>query len=170
MAFTLYWGSVSRRSHGSVSQAVPQAGSVPRAGSVPQARSVLQACGTCHMASSFLSLPRTPTSTICSPSGLLITTLAQRLVLSSPSQTSAPLPSPLARNNVNTSCASHHDQKGLTPLLALLLVSIPDALLTTYAPSPSHFARNSHHEQFNVLSCTSPHPKVLKNFIAEMNF
>ena len=41
-------------------------------------------CGTCHMASSFLPLPRTPTSTICSLSRLLITTLTQRLALSIP--------------------------------------------------------------------------------------
>ena len=65
----------------------------------------------------------------------------------SPSQTSAPLPSPLARNNINTSRASHQDQKGLMLLLALLLVSIPDALLKTYAPSPSHFAGTCRHEQ-----------------------
>ena len=38
---------------------------------------------------------------------------------------------------------SHQDQKGLTPHLALLLVSIRDAFLTTYALLPSHLSENS---------------------------
>ena len=43
------------------------------------------------------------------------------------------------------------------PLLALLLIYIPDAFFTTYAPSPSHFAGNSHHEQiqFSLKHITS---------------
>ena len=64
-------------------------------------------CGTCHMASSFLPLPRTPTSTICSLSSLLITTLTQRLALWSPSQTFVPLPSPLAERSPFLHLGSH---------------------------------------------------------------
>ena len=40
------------------------------------------------------------------------------------------------------------------PLLALLLVFIRHALLTTYALSPSHFAGNSHHQQ---IQCSLMH-------------
>ena len=36
-------------------------------------------CGTCHMASSFLPLPRTARVVICTPSSLLVTTLTQHL-------------------------------------------------------------------------------------------
>ena len=152
-------------------------------------------CGTCHMASSFLPLPRMPTSTICSPSSLLVTTLTHRLALWSLSQTSAPLPNPLAEishlaRSAFLHLASHlkilaqvfmpefdfwlgitlthlaHLNKGantsMTSSRVLYLSprpeetntssgtsspSIPDALLTSYAQSPSHFAGNSHHEQ-----------------------
>ena len=45
---------------------------------------------------------------------------------------------------------SHPDQKGLTPLLALLLVSIRDALLTTYALLPSQLSVDSHHEYLKL--------------------
>ena len=58
---------------------------------------------------------------------------------------------------------SHQDQKGLTPLLALLLVSIRDAFLTTYALLPSHLSEDSHHEYLK-LSYSSDHPKTLKIF------
>ena len=54
-----------------------------------------------------------------------------------------PLPSPLT-------VTSHQDQKGLTPLLALLLVSIRDAFLTTYGLLPSHLSEDSHHEYFKL--------------------
>ena len=57
--------------------------------------------------------------------------------------TSSPLPSPLT-------VTSHQDQKGLMPLLALLLVSIRDAFLTTYALLPSHLSEDSHHEYFKL--------------------
>ena len=50
------------------------------------------------------------------------------------------------------------------PLLALLLVSIRDAFLTTYALLPSQWSENSHHEYFKALSYTSDHPKTLKIF------
>ena len=57
--------------------------------------------------------------------------------------TSSALPSPLAVN-------SHLDQKGLMPLLALLLVSIRDAFLTTYALLPSQLSEDSHREYFKL--------------------
>ena len=58
--------------------------------------------------------------------------------------TSSPLPSPL------TVTSSHQDQKGLTPLPALLLLSIRDAFLTTYALLPSHLSEDSHHEYLKL--------------------
>ena len=57
--------------------------------------------------------------------------------------TSSPLPSPLT-------VTSHQDQKGLMPLPALLLVSIHDAYLTTYALLPSHMSEDFHHEYFKL--------------------
>ena len=57
--------------------------------------------------------------------------------------TSSPLPSLLI-------VTSHPDQKGLTPLLALLLVFIRDALLTTYASLPSHLSVDSHHKYLKL--------------------
>ena len=57
--------------------------------------------------------------------------------------TSTPLVSPLT-------VTSHQDQKGLTPLQALLLVSIRDAFLTTYALLPSHLSEDSHHEYLKL--------------------
>ena len=82
-------------------------------------------CGTRHMASFFSPLQRKTTAAICSLSNLLVATFTQHLA-SHPT--------------------SHSDQKGLTPLLALLLVSIRDALLTTYTWLPSHLSVDSHHE------------------------
>ena len=121
-------------------------------------------CGTCHMASSFLPLSRTTTTAICSSSNLLVATFTQHLA-SHPTSwplltTSLPLPSPLI-------VTSHPDQKGLMPLLALLLISIRDALLTTYALLPSHLSLDSHHEYLK-LSYSSFW--TLKIFIAEMEF
>ena len=57
--------------------------------------------------------------------------------------TSSPLPSPFA-------VTSHQDQKGLMPLLALILVSIRDAFLTTYTLLPSHLSEDSHHKDFKL--------------------
>ena len=92
-----------------------------------------------------------------SSSSLLVATFTQHLASHSTSAplltTSSPLPSPLA-------VIYHQDQKGLTPLLALLLVSICEAFLTTYALLPSHLSEDSHHEHFNALSYTSDHPKL----------
>ena len=85
----------------------------------------------------------------CSSSSLLVATFTQHLEshpTSAPLRTtSSPLPSPLA-------VTSHQDQKGLTPLLALLLISIRDAFFTTYALLPSHLSEDSHHEYFKALS------------------
>ena len=77
---------------------------------------------------------------ICSSSNFLAATFTQHLS-SHPSSgslltTSSPLPSPLI-------VTSHPDQKGLMPLLALLLISIRDAILTTYALLPSHLSVDS---------------------------
>ena len=165
------------------------------------------------MASLFLTLPRTATTTICSSSSLLVAAFTQHLASHPPS---APLlkllrlyqvhslqlsptdrvslsslgKSPensgtsfyarirlLARNSIaqaahltkaptpHPECSTfHQDQKGLMPLLALLVVSISDAFLKTNALSPSHLSENSHHEYFKALSYTSDHPKTLKNF------
>ena len=92
-------------------------------------------CGACHMASSFLPLSRTTTTAICSPSNLLVATFTQHLAShptsGSPLTTSLPLPSPLT-------VTSLLDQKELTPLLALILISIRDALLTNNSLLPSH--------------------------------
>ena len=104
-------------------------------------------CGTCHMASFFSPLSKTTTAAICSSSNLLVATFTQHLAshpTSAPLLTTfSPLPSPLI-------VTSHPDQKGLTPLLALLLVSIRDALLTTYTLVPSHMSVDSHHEYLKL--------------------
>ena len=100
----------------------------------------MSCCGTCHMASLFLPLPRTATTTSCSSSSLLVTAYTQHLASHPTSAplltTSSPLPSPLA-------VTSHQDQKGLMPLLALLLVSIRNAFLTTFALLPSRLSEDS---------------------------
>ena len=97
-------------------------------------------CGTCHIASLFLPLPRTATTTSCFSSSLLAAAFTQHFASHPTSapllMTSSPLPSPLA-------VTSHQDQKGLTPLLALALVSIHDAFLTTYALLPSNLSEDS---------------------------
>ena len=99
------------------------------------------------MASFFSPLSRTTTAAICSTSSLLVTTFTQHLASHPTSApllaTSLPLPSPLI-------VTSHPDQKGLTPLLALLLVSIRDALLTTYALLLSQLSVGSHHEYLKL--------------------
>ena len=76
--------------------------------------------GTCHMASFFSSLPGTTTAAICSSSNLLVATFTQHLA-SHPTSgslltTSSALRSPLT-------VTSLLDQKELTSLLALLLIS-----------------------------------------------
>ena len=116
------------------------------------------ACGTCHMASSFLPLSRTTTTAICSSSNLLVATLTQHIA-SHPTSgslltTSSPLPIPLI-------VTSHPDQKRLMPLLALLLISIRDALLTTYALLPSHLS---------VLSSRIPQALILIILNSKKNF
>ena len=50
----------------------------------------------------------------------------------------------------STRSTSHQDQKGLTPLLALLLDSIRDAFLKTYALLPNHLSEDSHHEYLKL--------------------
>ena len=106
---------------------------------------ITKPCGTCHMVSFFSPLSRTTTAAICSSSNLLLATFTQHLASHPTSAplplltTSSPLPSPLI-------VTSHPDQKGLMPLLAVLLVSIRDALLTTYTWLPSHLSVDSHHE------------------------
>ena len=118
-------------------------------------------CGTCHMASFFSPLPRTTTAAICFSSNLLVATFTQHLAshpTSAPLITSSlPLPSPLT-------VTSHPDKMGLTPLLALLLLSIRDAFLTTYALLPSHLSEDSHHEYLKLalLIRSSDHPNTLK--------
>ena len=108
-----------------------------------------------------LAPPKTAPTTSCSSSGLLVATFTQHLASHPTSAplltTSSPLPSPLA-------VTSHQDQKGLMPLLALLLVSIRDAFLTTYALLPSHLSGDSHHQYFKALSYTSDHPKNSEDF------
>ena len=90
------------------------------------------------------------------PHSLLVATVMQHLASHPTSapllMTFSPLPSPLA-------VTSHQDQKGLTPLLALLLVSIRDAFLTTYALLPSHLSEDSHHEYFKL---SHTHQIILK--------
>ena len=111
-------------------------------------------CGTCHMALFFSSLPRTTTAAICSSSNLLVATFTQHHTSHPTSAplltTSSPLPSPLT-------FTSHPDQKGLTPLLALLLLSIRDAFLTTYALLPSQLSVDSH-----TLKLSHTHQIILK--------
>ena len=108
------------------------------------------------MASLFLPLPRTATTTSCSSSSLLVASFMQHLASHPTSATllttSSPLPSPLA-------VTSHQDQKGLMPLLALLLVSIRDAFLTTYTLLPSHLSEDSL-RILQALSYSSDHPKT----------
>ena len=99
----------------------------------------------------------------CSSSNLLVAAFTQHLAsypTSAPlPTTSSPLPSPLA-------VTSHQDQKGL----ALLLVSIRDALLITYALLPSHLSEDSRHEYFKLYHTHQIILKTLKIFIAEMEF
>ena len=94
-----------------------------------------------------LASPKNGNNTSCCSSSLLVAAFTQHLAPHPTSAplltTSSPLPSPLA-------VTSHQDQKGLTPLLALLLVSIRDAFLTTYALLPSHLSEDSHHEYFKL--------------------
>ena len=121
-------------------------------------------CGTCHMASFFSPLPRTTTAAICSLSNPLVATFTQHLA-SQPTSgslltTSSPLPSPLT-------VTSHQAQKELTPLLALLLISIRDAFLTTYSLLTCHMSEDSHHEYFKQ---SDTHQIILKKFIAKMEF
>ena len=92
--------------------------------------------GTCHIASLVSPLPGTAMAAICSSSNLFVATFTQHLA-SHPTSGSfltafSPLPSPLI-------VTSHPGQKGLTPLLALL-ISIHDALLTTHVLLPSHLS------------------------------
>ena len=109
------------------------------------------------MTSLFSPLPRTITAAIYSSSNLLVATFMQHLASHPTSAplltTSTPLPSPLT-------ITSHPDQKRLTPLLALLLVSIRDALLTNYALLPSHLSVDSHHE---YLKLTHTHQIILNS-------
>ena len=108
------------------------------------------------MASLFLPLPRTATTTSCSSSSLLVAPFSRHLASHPTSAplltTSSPLPSPLA-------VTPHQDQKGLTPLLALLLVPIREAFLTTYALLPSLLSEDSHHEYFKL---SHTHQIILK--------
>ena len=117
-------------------------------------------CGTCHMASLFSPLTRTTSTSVCSSSNLLVATFTQHLASHPTSAplltTSSPLPSPLT-------VTSHQDPKGLTPLRALLVVSIHDAFFTTYSLLPSHLSEDSHHEYLK-LSYSSDDPKTLKIF------
>ena len=99
------------------------------------------------MASSFLPLSRTNTTDIYSSSNLLVATFTQHLA-SHPTSgslltTSSPLPSPLT-------VTSLLDQKELTLLLALLLISIRDSFITTYSLLPSHMSEDSHCEYFKL--------------------
>ena len=109
-------------------------------------------------------LPRATTTTSCSSSSLLVTNFTQHLASHPTSAplltTSSPLPSPLA-------ATSHQGQKRLMPLLALLLVFIRDAFITTYTLLPSHLSKNSHHEYFKALSYTSDHPKNSEEFLLQ---
>ena len=82
-------------------------------------------CGTCHIASPLLPLPRAATSTICSPSSFLITAFTQHLA-SHPC--SAPLLKLLRLYQV-LSLRSHQ----LTKSAFLHLVSHPKILAHFYA-------------------------------------
>ena len=123
--------------------------------------------GTCHMASLFSPLPGTTTTAVRSSSNRLVATLTQHFASHPTSAplltTSSPLPSPLT-------VTSHQDQKGLTPFLALILVSIRNAFLTTYALLPSHLSEDSHYAYFKLLHAHQIILKTLKIFIAEMEF
>ena len=99
------------------------------------------------MASFFSPFPGSTTAAICSSSNLLVAAFTQHLA-SHPTSgslltTSSPLPSPLT-------VTSLLDQKELMPLLALLLISICDAFLTTYSLLPSHLSGDSHHEYLKL--------------------
>ena len=90
----------------------------------------------------------------------------------------------LARNSITTTNAPHqrcqHLLKGalqtrqqdnkLTTLLAILLISICDALLTPYALLPSHLSVDSHHAYFKLSHTHQIILKILKIFIAEIEF
>ena len=125
--------------------------------------------------------------------------LAPQSLLYSSSQTSAPLPSPLTstlniwflcRNStcgqdiITTTSAPHQrcqhllnaalptrqqDNK-LTTLLAILLISIHDAILTTCALLPSHLSVDSHHAYFKPSHTHQIILKTLMIFIADMEF
>ena len=99
------------------------------------------------MTSFFSPLLRTTTAAICSSSNLLVATFPQHLASYRTSASLLATSSPLLSPPIVT---SHPDQKGLTPLLALLLVSIRDALVTTYASLPSHLSVGSHHEYLKL--------------------
>ena len=99
------------------------------------------------MASFFSPLPGTTTAAICYSSNFLVATFTQHLA-SHPTSgslltTSSPLPSPLT-------VTSLLDQKELMPLLALLIIFIHDAFVTTYSLLPSHLSEDSHHEYFKL--------------------
>ena len=116
----------------------------------------LTPCGTCQMASFFSPLPGRRPAAIWSSSNLLLATFTQHLASHPTSgsllMTSLPLPSPLT-------VTSHLDQKELTSLLALLLISIRDAFLTTYSLLPSHLSEDSHHKYFKL---SHTHQIILK--------
>ena len=119
------------------------------------------------MALLFLPLLRTATNTSCSSNTLLVATFTQHLASHPTSAplltTSSPLPSPLA-------VTSHQDQKGLMPLLALLLLSLypfSRPLLCYQANSSQDCPWKSHHllalsksvcysKWSNATSCASP--------------
>ena len=101
------------------------------------------------MASSFLPVSRTTTTAICTSSNLLVITFTQHLA-SHPTSgslltTSSPLPSLLV-------VTSHPDQKGLTPLLALLLITVRRHLLTTSSRLPSQLLTRHLLESHHLLA------------------
>ena len=124
-------------------------------------------CGTCHMTSFFSPLPGKTTAAICPSSNLLVATFTQQLASHPKSgsllTTSSPLPSPLT-------VTSHLRSEGTTSLLALLLISIHDAFLTTNSLLPSHLSEGSHHEYFKLSHTHQIILKLWKYFIAEMEF
>ena len=90
----------------------------------------------------------------------------------------------LARNSITTTSAPHQrcqyllkgalptrqqDNK-LTTLLAILLISIHDAFLTTYTLLPSNLSIDSHHAYFKLSHTHQIVLKTLKIFIAEIEF
>ena len=90
----------------------------------------------------------------------------------------------LVRNSISTTGAPHqrcqHLLRGALPTrqqdsrrttcIAILLISIRDAFLTTYAFLPSHLSADSHHEYFKLSHTHQIMLKTLKIFIAEMEF